>query len=248
MMVRQRLKVEDIPDRLPEFMTVSDIAEVMRVTPPTVIRYAETEALFPSKVNRVRGALYRRGEVLRWLRSRHRRVRSKPSMGVDELGKVVGKTSDLPALMGLADIAALMGIQVATVRRYALERGFPAKAFGESVAIYRGSEIRTWLLQRAQGVRSKSDASLADPARDPLSIDEIASILGVSGTSMRAIRSQRDREIFPRPLADEDGKQIRPAVYARADVVRYLQAYVEHRERHGRGSPSALAVQISNEG
>lgn len=241
MIARRRLDADAIPDELPEYMTVKEIARVMRVEIPTVIRYSRTEPLFPERV-RPRGALYRRDDVAVWIRGRQRK--SRPST----TPRPVDAAEDLPEYLSTEDIAELLGVKPATVIRYAVDEWFPPRAFGASVVIYRGSDVLTWLRQRAAGLTSSSDASLADPARDPLSIDDIASIMGISGSSLRTLRSQRDAATFPKPLIDpQTGRPYRPARFARIDTRAYLLQYAQRLNRSGR-HPSQLCQHIIDKG
>lgn len=227
-MTPSRRPVRDVRlEDLPEFLSVADVADLLGVKVETAVAYGRSYGGFPKPAFNAR-AVWRRDEVLAWLATGPRLLRSRgPSATVDAAG-VPQASGSLPTYLTRADIATMLDVAPRTVSdAIANNADFPARAFGSSTVLYPAAGVLEFLRRRELGAVSDPRSLPADDEQ-LLSMSQIAAVLGLSDRSLRTYRSGRDAEVFPQPAVDEaTGRVFRPARFHRDEVVRYVRHRID---------------------
>lgn len=221
-------------EALPEFVTTDEIAARMGVKPASVRIYAQQDSRFPTPVTAAKRDAYRAADALTWILAHAERwgeqrvARIRATFDRGEISDVV--TRD--------ELALLLGIKTETINRaYSADEDFPDRlASSRGQAVYRGADVEAYLRARDAGTGVTLDARVLD--QQQFTLDDLAAVLGVKSRSLLTHRSQRDRDVFPKPMTDPStGKPYSPMRFERDDVIRYVAAYLERLRNSGRVTP-----------
>lgn len=228
---------------LEDYLTVQDMADLMGVEPSTAASYARNYASFPKPAFQGR-RVWGRAAIQDYLARRPRLLgRAGPGAQVDEHGGLLPGVR-LPEYLTRTEIAALLDVQPRHVSDAAYaDPSFPRPAFGEATVLYATEDVLRFLRRREHGTTWHYDESVLDPQLELLTLSQIAMLVGVTDQSIRAIRFQRHRDVFPSPAIDtETGRPHRPVLFARRDVQRYVELVNAELAERGRRSPTELSL------
>lgn len=228
---------------LADYLTVHDLADLMGIEWTTAAAYARDYASFPRPAFHGR-RVWERSAFLAWLASAPRLLAVRgPEAQVDESGKPRAGLR-LPTYLTRADIASLLDVRPRKVSDAAYEdAAFPPAAFGGATVLYPTDEVLRFLRRREHGTTWHYDESVLDPQLELLTLSQIATLVGVTDPSIRAIRFQRHKDVFPAPALDpETARPHRPVRFHRSDVQRYVRMFNQELADRGRRSPTELSL------